>query len=229
MSERRIRAVVSDWDDTKVATFSWALHFHQEFARRHSLPVPSEENLRALWGEPWIQVVQRLHSTHQDPEELVAAIRNFRKVYTIPHEPFPTTKAAVLTLRNMRLTQGIISSGPRASILRTLEEHLHLPDDTYHFVHGSENSSHHKPDPRVFTPALERLHEVGIDTREMVYVGDHLKDTQASAALGIVFIAVTTGITTEEDFCQEGVPSARILRSFAEVPELILGWMHTWI
>ena len=57
---------------------------------------------------------------------------------------------------------------------------------------------------------------------KVVYVGDALVDWEAArdADLGL-FLAVTTGFTSAEEFLEAGVPQNQILQSAASVPQAL--------
>ncbi|HEX8034943.1 MAG TPA: HAD hydrolase-like protein, partial [Ktedonobacterales bacterium] len=81
---------------------------------------------------------------------------------------------------------------------------LQVPQDAFLFVQGAEVTSHHKPDGRVFNPALLRLEGLGIKRSEVLYVGDALMDYQAAIDASIQFVGVATGFVSFEQFKEVG-------------------------
>ena len=216
-----IKAVVSDWDDTKVATFPSCLTLYQEFAREHGLPEPTEADLDALWGRPVPEINQGLFP-NENPEDIEHMFYAFVDYVDFCIEPFPTTEDDVLHIRGLGYHQGVVSSAPRRGLQKTLDRHLPTLHEAYAFIHSACDSTVHKPDRRVFDPGFEILrNDDGITEDEIVYVGDGLYDYQASKARGIPFIAVTTGRTKRKKFIQEGLDEDFILTDFSQLPALL--------
>ncbi|MBD5129697.1 MAG: HAD family hydrolase [Ruminococcaceae bacterium] len=59
---------------------------------------------------------------------------------------------------------------------------------------GGDDVSREKPDPEGLLKAVEAL---GIDKREVLYVGDSLVDAKTAQSAGVDFAAVLTGTTTD--------------------------------
>jgi len=72
-------------------------------------------------------------------------------------------------------------------------------------LQGSEATDYHKPDGKVFAPALKLLAEQGIDKSSVVYVGEALSDLRAANDAQLGFIAVTQGLVDAAEFTATGV------------------------
>ena len=77
-------------------------------------------------------------------------------------------------------------------------------NDLFEYVQTEEDTSHHKPDPQVFLPALHFLQQHQIQPHETLYVGDHLNDMRAATGAGLQFIGVTTGLISDAEFAEHG-------------------------
>ena len=97
---------------------------------------------------------------------------------------------------------------------------LNFPVDRMSVVQGADETEVHKPDPNVFMPILDKLKKQGIEKEDIVYVGDSLSDLKATTAAGIDFIAVTTGLYSQEDFKNNGAEV--IIKEIKEVVEKII-------
>jgi phosphoglycolate phosphatase-like HAD superfamily hydrolase len=75
------------------------------------------------------------------------------------------------------------------------------------FVQGADATAYHKPDGRVFDPALACLGALAIPRSQVLYVGDALMDHQAATSASIHFVGVATGLVTVEQFKEAGVPA----------------------
>ncbi len=113
---------------------------------------------------------------------------------------------------------GILSAATNEGVLEDLIR-FGFPIDKM-LLQGSEDTLVHKPDPGVFEPMLDKLREEGIDKDEIVYVGDSMDDMKASTLAGISFIAVTTGLYSEEEFQKNGAEV--IISDIKDLPDLIL-------
>ena len=217
---RDTKAVLADWDDTKVSTFHSVAELYTGFARSEQLQIPTVEDIIPHWGKPIKKIIGGVW-LDMDPEHLKSRFWGYFDQTDFTITPFTGTRDTIFKLKEMGFVLGIVSSSARRVIDKTLERYLHLPPDTYAFIQSSEDTDVHKPDPRVFDPAFERLNELGISEEQTIYVGDGLNDMEAATSRGILFVAVTTGLTTAEEFMDRGVVKDLILVSFNELPSLL--------
>jgi FMN phosphatase YigB (HAD superfamily) len=68
-----------------------------------------------------------------------------------------------------------------------------------------------KPDPRIFTIALERL---GLEPGEMAYVGDSPEDVQGALAVGSSPILICRGTSGDVG------SKARVITRLSELPDI---------
>jgi phosphoglycolate phosphatase-like HAD superfamily hydrolase len=97
-------------------------------------------------------------------------------------------------------------------------QRLHVPDEAFLFVQGAEATPYHKPDGRVFDPALAHLAERSITPSEVLYVGDALMDHEAAAHAGLQFVGVATGFVSMEQFQEAG---ALAIAHLGELPAFL--------
>lgn len=96
-------------------------------------------------------------------------------------------------------------------------------DRTYFkFIQSCSDTPFHKPDPRVFCNYWLTVDSEAVRPENILYVGDHLVDCQASTARGFRFVAVLSGlVSTRQDFLQAGVAPSDILESVCDLPEYL--------
>jgi phosphoglycolate phosphatase-like HAD superfamily hydrolase len=127
------------------------------------------------------------------------------------HEDFPKRlfAATVPTLEYIKQAGkliGIVTATSRFSFEHDLDLHRILRQ-SIDYTQTADDTPYHKPDPRVFDPALAWLKERGIDTAEVLYVGDGLHDMRAALGAGFSFLGVETGLVTAEQFRAAGASS----------------------
>jgi phosphoglycolate phosphatase-like HAD superfamily hydrolase len=199
----RVKAVFFDHDDTLVGTIGpkWAHHKH--VARTYYDKELSDEEIIPHWGKPLGELVCLLYGT-DDAEQAMANNKAC-------HEDFPKTlfSATVSTLERIKHAGkmiGIITATSRFSFEHDLDLH-HIPRQAIDYTQTADDTPYHKPDPRVFDPAIAWLKERDITPAEVLYVGDGLHDMRAAVGAGFNFLGVETGLVTAEQFVAAGAVS----------------------
>lgn len=215
----QVRAVIFDWDDTQVRTYPKLCSLYPNFAQRMGLACPTKEMIRTLMGLSLPEMIKQLWPEAAEVETFQRFLE-YSEVVQPCFKPFRYSKGVVLGLKNS-YTLGIVSSGPRMAIERSIQKYMRLPLDTFRFIHGADECPKHKPDPKAFDPAFELLYQEGIREQNSVYVGDNVKDYFAARDRGVGFVAVTTGFTSRATFIRAGLPPAQIIPSLSKLPELL--------
>lgn len=194
-----IKAVFFDHDDTLVATIQakWAAHKH--VAKKYYDKDLSEDEIREHWGKPLGTLLQLLYGGDAE-----LAMKN----YESEHEQFPKkmlndTLEVLKELKKSGKKLGVITATNRWS-LNYDHNLLKFPEGIFDYKQGAEDSTYHKPDPRVFEPAKKWLEANNIRPEEVIYVGDGLHDMKAAHGAGFEFVGVGTGLVTVDEFKQNG-------------------------
>ncbi len=214
-----VRAVIFDWDDTKVQTYPALCRLYPAFASTLGLPPPTPETISNHMGVSLPNMLA-LFWPDVDRETIFKQFMEYSDVMQPCFEPFEDT-LAVTTLLKEKYVLGVVSSGPRIGIERAIERHLKLPLDTYRFIHGADECKYHKPDPRVFDEAFDILKQDGITEEQSIYVGDNIKDYHAARGRGLRFVPVISGFTSREKFIAAGVPESLIIPGIRGLPTLL--------
>lgn len=198
-----IKAVFFDHDDTLVGTIvpKWAHHKH--VAKTHYGKELLDEEIRSHWGIPLPELVKVLYGT----EDVEGALAN----NSLSHEKFPKIlfEGSIEILNNLHkrgIKTGIITATSRFSFEHDLDLHK-FPRESIDYTQTADDTQYHKPDPRVFEPAIAWLREVAIEPGEVVYVADGLHDMKAARGAGFQFVGVETGLIKSSDFLDNGVKS----------------------
>lgn len=213
---RRYRGVCFDWDDTLVRTIEAKWQHHKEVARKFYDIELSDEDLARHWGVPFDDLIRYLYQDRDTLENMRAANRSLADRYPKSAHQGATTILEALFEAGIQV--GIVTSTSRSHVVPELDR-LNFPDGLL-FIQAAEHTSYHKPDPRVFEPALTCFFEANIDRSEIVYVGDSMIDYEAAHRASIDFIGVTTGLYTSEHFRARNI---RCVESLDELAGLILG------
>jgi phosphoglycolate phosphatase-like HAD superfamily hydrolase len=198
-----IKAVLFDHDDTLVGTIGTKWVQHKHVARTFYGKELTDEEITEHWGKPLRELVCLLYGT-DDVERAMAH-------NTATHEDFPKElfTATIPTLRHINAAGkliGIITATSRFSFEHDLTLHQ-VPRDLLDYTQTADDTPYHKPDPRVFEPAVAWLAEQHISPDEVVYIGDGLHDMRAAIDAGFSFLGVETGLVTAEQFHAENVKS----------------------
>lgn len=198
-----IKAVFFDHDDTLVGTIDAKWEQHKHVARTFYDKELTDNEIREHWGKPLTELVCLLYST-DDVDQAMAH-------NTATHEGFPKElfTATIPTLRHIQAAGkliGIITATTRFSFEHDLELH-HIPKDLLDYTQTADDTPYHKPNPRVFEPAVTWLAEQHIRPDEVVYIGDGLHDMRAATGAGFNFLGVETGLVTAEEFLAEDAKS----------------------
>ena len=117
---------------------------------------------------------------------------------------YPAAGRVIPALAGLGYRVGIVSTKFRYRIEAMMEDAGLL--DFLDTIIGGEDVTRHKPAPDGLLQAAERL---DLGTEDCVYVGDSHVDAGAAQSVGMRFVAVLSGTTSEETF--ESYPNLAVL------------------
>lgn len=126
---------------------------------------------------------------------------------------YPQVIPSLSKLKQRGNKLGIVSN----KLSRRLMEALVKYDivDLFDVIIGSEDMDELKPSPAGIYAAMERL---GAEKEEVLYVGDSLVDAETAQNAGVAFAAVTTGVTSADEFgC---MPNTIVIKDLSMLPGL---------
>lgn len=211
-----IKAVIFDFDDTLVESREYKMAQFKHVAKKFYNMDVTDESLLKHWGKPLDPLMLEIY---QDADSL----ENIHNAFTATREDFykQPYKGAAEMVKDL-ISRGLKVGALSATNKRYLREdliRLGFPIEQMMLVQGADETTVHKPDPGVFFSVLQKLKQGGIEKEEIVYVGDSLDDLQAAQGAGIGFIAVTTGLYSEEDFRNQG--ATVIMKDIQALSDLI--------
>ncbi len=198
-----IKVVLLDHDDTLVGTINNKWKHHKHVAKKYYGKDLTDKELETYWGKPLSELVCVLYGT-DDVEQAMAN-------NTACHEDFPkelfTFSIPVLGhIKDSGRLIGIITATSRFSFEHDLELHK-IPRNLLDYTQTAEDTLFHKPDHRVFDPALDWIKGLQFSPAEVLYVGDGLHDMHAALGAGFSFMGVETGLVTRAQFSLHGAES----------------------
>jgi phosphoglycolate phosphatase-like HAD superfamily hydrolase len=195
-----IRAVFFDHDDTLVATREAKYAHHKHVALKHYGKTLTDADIEPHWGKPLKELVCILYSTDNAEEALA---NNAECHEDFPKLLYPYTISTLQHVHALGKKIGIITATSTFSFEHDLTLHG-FPRKIIDYTQTSDDTPFHKPDPRVFEPAVAWLSQHRIKPEEVIYVGDGLHDMKAALGAGFHFIGVETGLVTAEQFKEHG-------------------------
>jgi phosphoglycolate phosphatase-like HAD superfamily hydrolase len=207
------RAILFDYDDTLVRTRQCKYAALRAVASRHYGFELSASELDRHWGVAYRALFQALFGGVES--DLERAIRFYEALdgeFAIT--AYPETQRVLGALLE-RGPVGIVTAAGRSIALGQMER-LGFPLARLAMVQTAEDTPFHKPDPRVFEPAIAAVERLGVGRDGITYVGDSLADFEASRGAGLAFVGVLRGTTSAEAFALAG---ATVVESLDELLE----------
>jgi phosphoglycolate phosphatase len=208
-----IKAILFDHDDTLVSTIKAKWAQHKFIAKTFYGKDLQDDEIRVHWGKPFSVLIKLLYNT-DDADSAVSYNLHVRKDF--PKTLFEDTIETLTILRNKEMKIGLVT----ATTLSNLENDfttLNISKHLFDYIQTEEDTIYHKPDSRVFEPALKWLAQKHIYPHEVLYVGDSLNDMKAALGAGFQFLGVHTGLTSIEEFRQNQVNGIQRLREVTEI------------
>lgn len=188
------RAVLFDLDDTLLVTREAKWEQSRFVARTHFGFELTDAELEAAWGKPFETMIAEQYRNSASLAEMIAANDASEDQY--PKRVVPGAPETVQELRALGLRLGVVTSTRTAKaedqLLRT-----GFDREAFDLVQGPESTAFHKPDGRVFEPALQRLAAHGITAAEVVYVGDSALDRAAALGAGLDLVAIASPLARD--------------------------------
>jgi phosphoglycolate phosphatase-like HAD superfamily hydrolase len=201
-----VDAFVFDWDDTLIDTIPGKVAHNIAVAREFGVE-RTEDEVKQLWQtRNFIDMITALCGT----DDIPAIMSIVRRDYHDPRyakRPIETIDRDLAFLHRQSKKMGIVTSISR-DIFAADFVHSGIKNKAiFDYVQTLEDTTQHKPDPRVFDPTTLWLNSAGIVVNQAVYVGDGLGDMEAAFGAGYKFIGIERGFISAEEFEENGVIS----------------------
>ncbi|MBT31675.1 MAG: hypothetical protein CMO01_18620 [Thalassobius sp.] len=195
-----IKAVLFDFDDTLVQTTKTKYEAIKAIGSRYYNHQFTNEMIDEHWG---IAFNKFYHNLFAGLDTDMNRVMERRTIVTkeFPNQLFSDTNSTLSSLKK-QCKLGIVSAASKDTIHAEIEQ-TGLDISTLQFIQSADDTDFHKPDPRVFEPALAQLEKAQIDKSEILYVGDSLKDFYAARDAGLHFVGIANVTTSDAVFTKE--------------------------
>jgi phosphoglycolate phosphatase-like HAD superfamily hydrolase len=208
-----IKAILFDHDDTLVSTIKAKWAQHKFIAKTFYDKDLHDEEIRLHWGKPFTVLIKLLYETDNID---MAMSYNICTRTEFPKVLFKDTIKTLTALREAGMKIGLVTATTSSSLGNDFTT-LKIPKKLFDYIQTEDDTIYHKPDSRVFEPTLKWLTQQNIRANEVIYVGDCLKDMQSALGAGFQFLGVQTGLTSLEEFKQQGVHGVERLKEVAKL------------
>lgn len=195
------KGLIVDFDDTLVDTRRHRGSLLIDTLRKYSSKI-DDSRLMECWGLPFRQLV----STLAEGLEYELFVESYRcAMLSRPPIVNPGARELLSLFKSAGWPVALVSSSIRSLVIQDLSISglLELIDCCW----CADDSSFWKPDPRVLQPALDFFDSRQIDRRHLLYVGDGISDAKVARGNKIRFLAVTSGLSSQDDFQLFGLAS----------------------
>ena len=204
--------IVLDFDDTIAATRESRSKILRKVASSQFGIQISEEGINSNWGKPFDELLRCLAPTINEKE--------FSNVYADvmrrhPPKILPGVRHIFQEAYLNNIAILVLSSGSNQLVYQDIEA-ANLSDFVLK-LWGYEDTSRHKPDPKVLEPILAFSSSLGISKNTLLSIGDSTSDHHVAQRNGIPFIATLTGGHTQNDFLLAGLPKDRIVKNLSSI------------
>lgn len=196
-SHPRFRAVIYDHDGTLVDSLDIVVAATNAVLAAHGAPPRPRAEIIAGMVDPTGPRLGGLLEVG-DPQRqaaLAAAFYNAAHACDAHHaRVYPGVAALVAQFTAMGVVQGVISNNQGTLVRRLLRAHALA--DYFAAMHGEEDMPAPKPDPRGLVAMVAQF---GIESHEVIYVGDTVGDLHTAQAAGVPCVGVAWGITARSE------------------------------
>jgi len=208
-----IKAILFDFDDTLVKTIETKINALQYTGKKYYNLDLTDRDIKKHWGKPFRSLMKAVFKNVDRTEKII-------EKYTIERKKFPSPPHdnAVKVLRELskKYLLGIVTSHTKRFIIKDLKI-ADIPKDLFFLIQTEEETSAHKPDPKVFDLTIKRLKKRGILKSSIVYIGDSLLDFFAARDAGIRFYGLAGRTTTKKQFKQVGSKTIKNLFELIDI------------
>ena len=209
---KMIKLVTLDFDGTTADTMPTLEQIAVKLITKYYLLSQEEAKTkyRLTTGLPFLQQIEQLFPGHPANNEVIQQFEEEKKnnIFSLPL--FDDTKETIKSLKNMGFIVAISSSTTQPTIEEYCRKKGLFVDQILGFREGFEKGKDH------FDFLMKKFH---LTTKEILYVGDSLKDCERAQAANILFIG-KIGLFTKEDFDRIS-QSKLVITKLSELTELL--------
>lgn len=181
------KAVIFDFDGTIADSFQATLRIGNQLAAEYAFRPVHEHDIERLRGSSYREIAAHIGIPWHRIPRVAMRIHREMSAQVSQLQPIAGLPAVLSELRNRGFTLGILTSNSRANVQQFLEAHALGGFD---FIGAAVNLWGKQRSLKALLRARKLAHE------DVVYVGDEVRDIEATRALTVPMIAVGWGFTT---------------------------------
>jgi phosphoglycolate phosphatase len=213
-----IRAVLFDLDGTLVDSAEDLKEAVNRLLGQRGLRAVTRDEVTTMIGDGALKLVERaLAATESDPALAPELLPRFLELYegnaAMHTRAFPGAQEVLLTLKQRRISLGLVTNKPAAATAEILKALGLAP--FFGAVVGGDTLPERKPSP---APLFHAARQLRVRPPETLMVGDNHHDVRAARAAGMRVAAVTYG------YCHvphEELSADWLIDSLSELPRLV--------
>ncbi|MBU5557792.1 MAG: HAD-IA family hydrolase [Candidatus Aenigmatarchaeota archaeon] len=207
-----LKAIIFDVDGVLLNNAPQVIKAFQTTARELGLRIPPEHEIRALFGQPWWVVLEKLFG--HTPSELER--NTYLKIWRSLEPEMQITEGVMEILPKLKLPLGLVTSKQSMTLKRQLSSVL--KNFKVVITADDQTPGKYKPNPEPLWLACKKF---GIQPKDAVYIGDTLNDLKSASMAGTAFIGFLGGGATLEEFQKAG--AKHVATSMKELAKIIRG------
>lgn len=211
------KALIFDIDDTLIQTIESVWKKFKYIGKQYFDIELTNDDIRPHWGKPLNECIHESLQKMDSPEKLRQISFDESEKFPIP--AFPGAVKLIENLARKYYLGAVTSSAYDFIDSHMIKAGFDL--NLFKFIQTADDTEFHKPDPRVFKPALEKLALKNINKEEVIYIGDSLSDFLAARDAGFNFIGLLTGLTTKEVFIENGVKEENLFDIVTDIEDIL--------
>lgn len=194
----KLKSILFDFDGTLVHSIDLLVDIFGEVLTKNKFLNHSPTELRKLIGRPLSEIFREITQL----EKVDKLVKDFREIESSRNNSNEIalvceTKSTLEFLKSENLKLGIVST-KRVAVVEKLARELEIWD-FFDVVVGRDLIEKPKPNPEPIFLACKKL---GIEPREILFVGDSLLDLEAAKNANAVFVGVLTGVCDRAEFAE---------------------------
>lgn len=211
-----IKGIIFDYDDTLIMTSEAKFAAHKFTAKKFYNIDLTDTDIKKVWGIPFTQFIKKLYREVESVEKIL------EKYYTVGEQfPIRAYKDSKKTIKQLKkhFHLGIVTAA-NSKLVKESMKTSDLDETDFLYIQTEEDTTIHKPDPKVYDPILRKFKQDNIEKHELICVGDHLFDYHAAKGAGIDFYGIADRTTSKKEFDKLGVKTIRVISDLIDALKL---------
>ncbi len=211
LRNREKKLVIYDFDGTLADTRDIAYQVYLELAKKHDIKIVSKEKLSQIMELPVIERLKYFNvPIKKMPKYAREAIKRIGD-YIDSASIYPGVKEVIKELNKQQIPMYIVSSNSKKNIKRF------LTNNELNYFEGIYGKASLFGKDRIISRLVKKLK---LDKERVFYVGDEVRDIEASKKAEVPIISITWGYDSESIL--KNADPDYLARDFYEVKDIVL-------